>query len=444
MSQTQLPPPAARRSRANLALAAVALLIPVGVVIGLPYLPARGGAVAVHPSTVSHFPPAKLAFERQTLGREPGYRPQITNVRIADLDRDGRADVLACDARLNRVFWYRRLADGKWEETSIGGELNRPACATPVDLDGDGDLDVVVAVLGDVLPTDDRTGQVVWLENRDGTFHNRVLLDHVRRVSDVQAGDLDGDGDADLAVAVFGYHRGEILWLENRGGKFRDHLLFATQGPSHVPLADFDGDGDLDVAALVSQEHEEVWAFENRGKGQYAPMRIYESPNFDLGGAGLVVSDLDRDGKPDLLLTAGDNLEVNSHYPQPWHGCLWLANRGAWKFEARRIGSVGGVYAAAAADFDGDGDTDVVLASMFNDWHRPGAAALVLLENDGAQNFTPAGVSDSPHYLATVAAGDLDGDGRPDVVAGSFLLYAPRPDAVGRITLWRNRGAGKP
>jgi hypothetical protein len=435
---SQPPPPPARTPHLTRVLLAVAVLIPIGVAVVLPRL--RPRAVPVHASPVSHFPPSSLAFDRRELGPPPGFRPRVTSVRVVDLDRDGRPEVLACDAQRNRVFLYRQLPGSAWEEVALGDELNAQAGAVPADLDGDGDLDLAVAVLGGVLPTEDTVGQVVWLENKGGVFVNRVLLDNVRRVSDVQAADLDGDGDIDLAVAVFGYQHGEILWLENRGGgRFRDHLLLATQGPSHVPVADFDGDGRPDIAALVSQEHEEVWLFENRGRGEFAPRRIYETPNSDLGGAGLTAADLDRDGKPDLLLVAGDNLEVNHHYPLPWHGCLWLKNAGGGTFETQRIASVGGVYGAAVADLDGDGDDDVVLACMFNDWHRAGAASLVLLENDGRQNFTAKTIADRPIHLATVAVGDLNGDGRPDVVAGSLHLDTPAPDRSGRVTAWLSR-----
>lgn len=431
--------PLFRLSRLTGSLLAAAVLLPLATWAALAFLPPWGERVATLASPVSHFPPANLAFDQKTLGPEPGFRPQITQVRMVDLDKDGRLDVLVCDGQRNRVFWYHQLPDNKWEETPLGGELNCPAGAVAADLDGDGDLDVLVAVLGSVYPTDERVGQVVWLENRDGAFTNHVLLDDVRRVSDVQAGDLDGDGDADIAVAVFGYHHGEILWLENKGGgKFRDHLLFTTQGPSHVPLADFDGDGDLDIVALVSQDHEEVWAFENRGKGEFAPRLLHGFLNFDLGSSGLIAADLDRDGDQDLILCAGDNLEINHHYPQPSHGCIWLENQGGWKFAPKRIGSVGGVYAAAVADLDGDGDNDVVLACMFNDWHTPGAASLVLLDNDGKQTFTPKTLADRPIHLATVGAGDLNGDGVPDIVAGCLFLSNPS-DRAGRVTLWLSR-----
>jgi hypothetical protein len=440
---TPHPAPAPRRRPwLTAALLAAAVLVPAGVAAALAYLPADR-SLPVFASPVAVFPPSDLRLDPVALGAV-GYRPQIANVRIFDLDRDGRPDVIACDARRCRVLLYRSRPGGGWDETPLGPELNVPCGATPVDLDGDGDLDLVVPVLGSLNPTDDRVGQVVWLENKgDLRFERHVLLDDLRRVTDVQPADFNGDGRVDLAVAVYGFEHGEVLWLENRGnGKFRDHLLMTSQGPSHVPVVDLNGDGKPDIAALVSQDHEEVWAFEGRGDGTFTRRRVTGFLNFDLGSAGLTAVDLNRDGRTDLVLTAGDNLEISHHYPQPWHGVYWLENKGDWRFERHFLGAVGGAYATAAADMDGDGDTDLVVASLFNEWRVPGAAALVLLENDGRQNFTRKTLADRPVFLVTAAAGDLDGDGRPDVVAGTLNLDTRDPRA-GRLTVWYNRGAGR-
>src|SRR5262245_42144724 len=193
-----------RATRLTWVLLGAAIVIPVGFAVALSRLSPDGTPLSVHASPVSHFPPTALAFDQQPLGPSGGFRPRITNVRIVDLDKDGRPEVLVCDAQRNRVFLYRQGAGSTWEEQALGDEVNCPAGATPADLDGDGDLDLVVAVLGSVLPADDRIGGVVWLENQGGgKFVNHTLLDNVRRVSDVQAADLDGDGDIDLAVAEF-------------------------------------------------------------------------------------------------------------------------------------------------------------------------------------------------------------------------------------------------
>jgi tetratricopeptide (TPR) repeat protein len=388
-------------------------------------------------SAQSHAP----AFRLEAVGPEPAGRPTITNVQIVDLDGDGPPEIIACDAQRQAVFAYRRAADGKWSEQLLGDGLIAPAHVTVVDLDGDGDRDVVVSVMGNLFPDDDVVGSLVLLENVGAAadkpqFAKRILLDDVRRVVDAQPGDFDGDGDVDLAVAVFGYLRGEVLWLENRGAlQFRDHQLHAAAGTIHVPVADYDGDGDLDIAAVVSQEDEEVWGFENTGGGKFTSRRLWMTVNFDIGTAGLVAADLDGDRDVDFLLPVGDNLEDSYSLPQPYHGCLWLENQGDWKFAAQRVATFPGTYAAAASDLDADGDQDVALVSMVNHWDEPDAPSLVWLENDGQQEFTQHAIASDPIMLVTVACGDATGDGRPDVVAGGLHVYPPF-DRLGRISLW--------
>ena len=379
-----------------------------------------------------------LQFKFQPLGTPPRGKPRITNVQIADLDRDGLADVVVCDAQAQAVTWCRQTAAGHWEEETLATELIAPAHATVVDLDQDRDLDIVVSVMGNLYPDDGVIGSLVLLENKNGKFTKRKLLDDVRRVVDAQPGDFDGDGDLDLAVAVFGYLRGQILWLENRGdGNFRDHELLYAPGTIHVPVADYDGDGDLDIAAIVSQDEEEAWGLENLGGGKFKPRLLWTTPNFDIGTAGLVKTDLDSDGDFDLLLPVGDNLEDSYSIPQPYHGCLWLENRGGWDFHAQRLATFPGAYAADAADLDADGDQDVVLCSMVNNWDSSDAASVVWLENDGTQQFTQHSLAINPIMMTTIACGDLNADSRADVVAGGLHLFRPF-DRLGRVSAWLN------
>jgi hypothetical protein len=180
-------------------------------------------------------------------------RPRVCHVQVIDFDSDGSQDILSCDAVRNAVLLYRRTSAGDWNESVVADNLKTPAHATVTDIDGDGDNDVAVSILGDPLPSDELVGQVILLRQTEGQFEREVLLDDVRRVADVQPGDLDGDGDLDLAVAVFGYARGEIIWLENRDDGFRDHQILSRPGVIHVPVRDFDGDGDLDLATVVSR-----------------------------------------------------------------------------------------------------------------------------------------------------------------------------------------------
>jgi len=429
------------------ALAACAIAVPLITWMVLPRMPPMR-AVPPVAAAGSAYPASPVVFEglRLAVPGEEHHLPLTTQVQVVDLDGDGRVEVLACDALGHRLLRFDRGGDGSWSADTVAENLHVPAHSEVVDIDGDGDLDVVVAILGDILPSDADVGRVELLERTEAGFARRVLLDDVRRVADVRAGDLDGDGRLDLAVAVFGYSRGEVLWLRNRGdGTFARRRLLSAPGAIHVPIRDLDGDGDLDIAAIVSQEDESLWGFENLGAGRFARRLVWRTANFDLGSAGLVAADLDGDGDDDLVLPAGDNLEDFAAFPQPYHGCLWLENTGGWQFRPHRIADLGGTYAAAVADLDGDGDLDVALASMDNDWSDPRNASLVWLENRGRPApeqpvaFRTWQVDSDPIHLVTVAAGDIDDDGRCDLVAGGLNLRRPHQRAAG-VVGWLNRG----
>ncbi len=381
------------------------------------------------------------------------HEVRITNVQVVDVDGDGVNDVLVCNASQNTVIAYTyegkepiepdfgedvsveelqaqmaRSAETNgmeylWKETLIGDSMVAPAHATVVDINGDGMLDVVVSVLGNIMPSDELIGEVLLFLKTEEGYDRHVLLSDVRRVADVQPGDFDGDGDLDLAVAVFGYARGGVRLLENLGDlEFRDSSLLDRPGVIHVPVHDYDLDGDLDIGAIVTQDEEEVWALENDGSGKFSRRILYETDNYDVGGGGLVAADLDQDGKMDFLMSQGDNLEFGHGWPMPYHGCVWLRNQGDWTFEAELIGKLGGTYAASPSDVDADGDLDVVLVSMSNDYANPQNPSVIWVENEDNQFNKQHLIARHPVELITVDCGDVDGDGIDDIVAGQFRI----------------------
>ena len=425
----------------------IALMIPIGFFFLYPSIPVNGDPLPTEPP-VAVFEDSPLSFERKQLMPEPQFGQMYTNVTLIDSESGDGKDILATDARTSHVVQLKRAEDGSWTTTILNQdkELPAPAHVTPVDLDNDGDQDYLVSCIGGIQPTNDLVGRVVWLENNDGQFTSRDILTGVRRVTDAQCADFDSDGDMDIVVAVFGgLLQGQVLWLENDGKQnFTDHELMAASGPIHVPVADFDGDGDSDFAVLISQEDEEVWIFENLGDGLNNAKRhlIFQSWNFDLGTAGMEVVDLDQDGDLDFLLAIGDNLELINNAAQPWHGVKWLENKGDWKFEDKQIATIGGVYGVSPADLDNDGDLDVAVTTIFNDWTQENAASVLWLENDGKQGFKTWQIASKPIQLATVATGDVNQDGKTDIITGSFHFRKPNRD-FGSIDVFLNQSGAK-
>ncbi|HJO18238.1 MAG: VCBS repeat-containing protein [Vicinamibacterales bacterium] len=379
-------------------------------------------------------------FERRSIGRSlGGSQPWISHVNIVDLDQDGFTDVVLCDATMNQVAWIRQEVGGSFTETLLGDAILAPAHVTPSDVDLDGDIDLLVAKMGAILPNNDKIGSVVVLEN-DGQeeFTTRILLDGLARVTDIEPGDFDGDGDIDLVVGQFGYDDGEIRWMENLGGwNFESHSLLELSGTIHTPVGDLDGDGDLDVAAVVSQEWEEIYVFENDGKGMFDRHLIYGATNDDFGSSGISLVDLDLDGDLDVLYSNGDAFDYIPPGPRPWHGVQWLENKGDLRFTYHRIGDFPGAYFANAVDGDLDGDLDVFVVSAFNDWDSPEAASLAWFQNDGEMEFARRILATEPTHLLALASADMDGDGLVDLVTGAMHVSPPY-DRMSRVTLWRN------
>lgn len=380
-------------------------------------------------------------LQPQAIGEPLGRPPWIANVCAVDLDHDGLMDVVACEAQTNQILWIRQTARGVFQEKVLASDLRAPVHVEAVDIDGDGDLDLLVASMAVVFPHNDRVGTVFILEN-DGrqNFAVHAVLENTSRVTDVRAADLNGDGKLDLALAQFGYDQGEVSWLERTGPwEFKRHIVLELSGAINVCVADFDGDGKQDLAAVLSQQWEEVYFFKNDGRGNFTTHRLWGSTNEDFGSSGISVVDLNHDGRPDILYSNGDGFGPSATPgPRPWHGVQWFENLGDGQFRYHRIASLPGAYSPIGVDLDGDGAMDIVVSAAYSDWNNKNrnVVSLMWLRNDGHLNFEPHVLARTPKDLITVAAADFDGQGRAALVTGGFYIYPPY-DAMGRITLWR-------
>ena len=366
--------------------------------------------------------------------------PKISNIKVVDLDQDSLLDVIVCDCEANLVSWIKQGPQGVFTEKVLATNVAAPAHVDATDIDDDGDLDLLVAVLGVLFPSDDKIGSLLIIENQgDAGFASHFVLENVSRVSDVRAGDLDGDGDKDLAVAHFGYDYGETRWLENRGNwQFESHIIQKLSGGIHCEIADVNQDSFLDLILLVSQEWEEIYVFAGDGKGHFTEHLVFGTGDPDFGSSGIKVHDLDRDGDLDVLYTNGDAFDYLPPHPWPWHGVQWLENLGDLAFQPHRIADFGGAVGAVPHDIDGDGDLDLYAISTFNAWEKPASQSMIWLENNGKMRFRRRDITNTPTHIQALDLGDMDGDGDVDVVTGGMHVSTPF-DRVERIVLWENR-----
>jgi len=381
-------------------------------------------------------------LDPEPIGQEYSQPPLIAHIQAVDLDDDKLLDVILCDDRGNFVSWIRQHPAGVYTEIILSQDIIAPSHVQIFDFDSDGDKDLIVGVLGMLFPNNDKIGSLVILEN-DGQYNYKkhLIVEKIARVSDVRAGDLDNDGDMDLAVAQFGYDDGETRWIENLGNwTFESHILQYLSGPVNVEITDIDFDNDLDIISLVSQEWEEIYCFINEGEGQFQPRLLFGSSNQDYGSSGIALSDLDLDGDEDILYTNGDAFDYIPPQGRPWHGVQWLENKGDLDFEFHRICNFTGATNVRSADIDNDKDLDLFVVSAFNIWGNPESKSFIWLENDGNMRFIQHEISKNPSHLLTCEPGDFNNDGLIDVITGGMHTYPPY-NRMGRITLWMNNGA---
>ncbi len=260
-----------------------------------------------------------------------------------------------------------------------------------VDMDGDGDLDVVS------ISKNDRHINVHYNDGQ-GNLSQRATFPGPRDGRAVHTFDANGDGAPD--VAAIGITEGLKVLLNDGHGRLRHQQTIPMSGMPHDVVAlDLEGDGDLDLAAVAVWKHQ-VFLLVNDGSGNFRHRQPFK------GGREprrLLIADLDGDHQKDLLVGADD-------------GKVWVYFRdenGRLNPSPKFISATANNWALAVADFNGDSLPDLAAGCYLDQ-------SLSVHLNQGDRTFSRYEVLSGSHNFDLITT-DLNQDGRPDLISCSTI-----------------------
>jgi hypothetical protein len=345
----------------------------------------------------------------------PTEEPQdYSDMILVDLDGDGRKDA-ALGPDFAGVAVALADATGGFAPVRIQvtGDVGSRLAAGDVDQDGDMDL----AWTSDAVFFGGAYGVLV---NDGAAAFDREVLSFSQYVDDLVLGDLTGDGDGDLVLMSIGFDEVRVL-LGGAGTSFGVPTTFNTGDvPAALRLGDVDGDGDLDVAVARKGG---AAVLVNDGAGALGPPRVLQ-----VGGQGvdLELLHLDQDGVLDIVVATG-NLPV---------GALngWISSAlgvGDGTFGPATTLEIGQVPTQVqAADWDGDGFVDPVVSTE--------QGLLWMFDGDGSGTLPTPRYRFVPGLLGRLAVDDRNGDGFPELLqAHPYDLLEYRNDGTGEMLMAR-------
>ncbi len=362
-------------------------------------------------------PNGEFKFDRFYVDRDYGGNGKPGFVRAGDMDRDGDIDIVAGGGRA--LFVYENDGDPAKENWVRHGNLDNTnstglngACL--YDADSDGDLDVVGAKYRDDLgwwENPGRLGRQTW------DYHK--LADETGFLHDLICADLDGDGKSDEFVATLnrgGYWSSQITikWFKpytNPTGLWESRTIGdrRNESPSHchagLDTGDVDGDGDLDVAFSNGW-----YEAPDDPTGNW----IWHEVTDIYGISNTILRDLDGDADLDLIVSAGHHGKGVF-----WLECPANPGTGKWnKYEVDNL--LAHPEGLAVLDLDFDGDCDIVACDLdFDRWSEQ-VHNVYIYQNTGnrrsprwsRQNIS--GESYASHKLQVV---DINLDGKTDIIS---------------------------
>ena len=332
---------------------------------------------------------AQVSF---TNSSTPGVGNQPDSMTAADLNGDGKVELITANHADHTLSVLTNNGSGVYALAYTVNTGNGPSSVSAVDLNGDGRLDLLCANNADNTLS-------VLTNNGTGGFALASLSNVGSNPYSAIAVDVKGDGKLDLVCANYGLGSGNTLSVLTNNGSGAFGLASSPNvgsGPISVVATDINGDGKVDlICANIGSSTLSILT--NNGSGGFV---IASSPGVGSNPYAVTAADVNGDGKLDLITANRGNSTLSI-----------LTNNGSGGFILASSPSVGSApQSVTAADVNGDGKVDLISANSVDN-------TLSVLTNNGSGDFTLVASPSGGNYPVWVVAADLNGDGKLDLVS---------------------------
>lgn len=283
-----------------------------------------------------------------------------------------------------------------------------------------------LSLLGDFMENKER-GQVMdVIVSETDQLRSKTLVEGYHRLTQSLSVDVNQDGYQDLVLVGFGagvMGSVSVFWGNASGLFENESVLFNEAGGLNAKVHDIDKDGHLDILLLTAQQHQALLLFRQDAQGSFTKEVLIKQ----FAGYGYNYFDLldwNHDGRVDLLMVNGNNMEIKNAPLKPYHGVRILVQKEqGLEFEEQHFYPMHGAIKAVAEDFDLDGDLDLAAIAFYPDWSLENPQTFVYLENKGEQGLR-ASIPAMEHWgrWMTMDTGDFNGDGFPDILLGGAYV----------------------